>query len=100
MLTRREIDPLADFCACSASGLFVAETFMKHVFYGLLVAVVTMVDRSSTVSRVIYWVCIVELNVLSIISLFTGFKVSFLPFKLCPVFFTGSSILILMGNLL
>ena len=70
------------------------------IFIGLLVAVVTMVDRSSMVSRVIYWVCIVELNVLSIVSLFTGFKVNFLPFKLCPVFFTGSSILILLGNLL
>ena len=70
------------------------------IFIGLLVAVVTMGDRSSMVSRVIYWVCIVELNVLSIVSLFTGFKVNFLPFKLCPVFFTGSSILILLGNLL
>jgi len=26
--------------------------------------------------------------------IFTGFKIAFLPFKLCPFIFTGSSILI------
>lgn len=70
------------------------------VFIGLLVAAVTMVDCCSTGSRVVYWMCCAELNVLSIVSLFTGFKVNFLPFKLCPVIFTGSSILILLGSLL
>lgn len=70
------------------------------IFIGILVAVVTMVDRSSIVAKVIYWVCFAELNVLSVISLFTGFKVNFLPFKLCPVIFTGSSVLILLGSLL
>ena len=70
------------------------------IFIGLLVAVVTLVDRSSTVSRAAYWICFAELNVLSIVSLFTGFKVNLLPFKLCPVIFTGSSVLILLGSLL
>jgi hypothetical protein len=70
------------------------------IFIGVLAAVVTLVDRSSTLARAVYWVCFAELNVLSIVSLFTGFKVNFLPFKLCPVIFTGSSILILSGSLL
>ncbi len=70
------------------------------IFIGLLVAVVTLIDRGSTLSGVIYWICFAELNVLSIVSLFTGFKVNFLPFKLCPVIFTGSSVLILLGSLL
>jgi hypothetical protein len=70
------------------------------IFIGLLVAAVTWIDRSSTVSRVVYWICFAELNVLSIVSLFTGFKVNFLPFKLCPVIFTGSSILIVLGIVL
>ena len=65
-----------------------------------MVAVVTMMDSGSAVSEAIYWLCFAELNVLSIVSLFTGFKVNFLPFKLCPVMFTGSSILIALGNLL
>lgn len=70
------------------------------IFIGLVVAAVTMVDHGSAVSKVIYRICFVELNVLSIVSLFTGFKINFLPFKLCPVIFTGSSILILLGSLL
>lgn len=70
------------------------------IFIGLLVAVVTLVDRSSTVSRSVYWICFAELNVLSIVSLFTGFRVGFLPFKLCPLIFTGSSVLIILGSLL
>jgi hypothetical protein len=70
------------------------------IFIGLLVAAVTWIDRNSTVSRVIYWICFAELNVLSIVSLLTGFRVGFLPFKLCPVIFTGSSILIILGSLL
>lgn len=70
------------------------------IFMGLLLAVVTWVDYNNTVSGVIYWICFAELNVLSIVSLFTGFKVSFLPFKFCPVIFTGSSVLILLGRLI
>jgi hypothetical protein len=70
------------------------------IFIGLMVAVTTLLDSGSAVSTAIYWVSFAELNVLSIVSLFTGFKVHFLPFKLCPVMFTGSSILIALGNLL
>lgn len=70
------------------------------IFIGILVAVVTLVDHNSTVANVVYWVCFAELIILSIVSLFTGFKVNFLPYKLCPVIFTGSSILILLGSLL
>ena len=70
------------------------------IFIGLLVAAVTMVDYGSTGSKALYWICFAELNVLSVVSLFTGFKVNFLPFKLCPVIFTGSSVLILLGSLL
>lgn len=70
------------------------------IFIGVVVAVVTYLDRTSTVSRAVYWLSFAMLNVLSVISLFTGFKVSFLPFKLCPLIFTGSSVLILWGSFL
>ena len=33
------------------------------IFVGLLVAVVTLADRTSSVSRAVYWVCFAELNV-------------------------------------
>ena len=57
-------------------------------------------DAASPVTRAVYMLSVVGLNVLSIVSLFTGVKVNFIMFKLCPVIFTGSSILILLGILL
>lgn len=70
------------------------------IFIGIVVATVTLIDRTGTVSRSVYWISFAELNVLSIVSLRTGFRVHFLPFKLCPVMFSGSSILIVLGELL
>ena len=70
------------------------------IFIGALVATVTVVDATSPVTRAVYWLAVVGLNALSVVSLFTGFKVDFIPFKLCPVIFTGASVLILLGVLL
>ena len=70
------------------------------IFMGALVATVTAVDAASPVTRSVYWLAVIGLNALSVVSLFTGFKVNFIPFKLCPVIFTGSSILIGLGILL
>ena len=70
------------------------------IFLGLIVASVTVIDYTSVMANVIYWISFAMLNTLSIISLFTGFKIGFLPFKLCPVFFSTASILILLGSTL
>jgi len=70
------------------------------IFIGVLVATVTWVDPTSSVSRAVYWLSVAGLNVLSVVSLLTGFKVNFIPFKLCPLIFTGASVLILLGLLL
>jgi hypothetical protein len=67
------------------------------IFVGVLVAVVTWIDSTSAVSSAVYWASAGFLVSLAVVSLFTGFKVSFLPFKLCPFIFTGSAILILSG---
>lgn len=67
------------------------------IFIGALTATVTLVDSTGLVARTVYWLAIVMLNAMSIISLFTGFRVNFLPYRLCPIIFTGSSILILAG---
>ena len=67
------------------------------VFIGVLTAAVTLVDPASLVAHTVYWLVIGMLVVLSIISLFTGFKVNFLPYRLCPIIFTGSAILIFLG---
>jgi hypothetical protein len=70
------------------------------IFLGCLVFCVTWIDSTHAVSRIVYWLAFFMLNSMSIVSLFTGFRVGFLPFKLCPLIFTSSSILILLGGCL
>jgi hypothetical protein len=64
------------------------------IFLGVLVFVVTLVDRESVVTITVYWITFVMLNVLSGLSLFTGFRIKMVPFRLCPVIFSGASLLI------
>ncbi len=70
------------------------------IFIGTLVAGVTLIDSQSIVSRFVDYLSIVTLILLALISIFTGFRINFLPFRLCPVIFTVSSLLILMGTML
>ena len=63
----------------------------------VFVAAVTAVDPEATVSSVVYAVAIGTLIVFVIVSLFTGFKVAFLPFRLCPFIFCVSAALIAWG---
>ena len=67
------------------------------IFIGVIVSLVTYIDHTAVISKTIYRASFIMLNTLSLISLMTGFKVRFLPFKLCPVIFTTSSVLILLG---
>jgi hypothetical protein len=67
------------------------------IFIGALIAVVTAFDPAAAVAQAVYRLCLAMLTILALISLFTGFKVRFLPFKLCPLIFIGASILLLLG---
>jgi hypothetical protein len=67
------------------------------IFIGILTIVITSIDRSLYLSHILYVNIIIMLVALSIVSFFTGFKVKFLPYKLCPVIFLTSAILILLG---
>ena len=69
------------------------------IFIGVLVATVTAVDPSNPVSTAVYLISVIMLVAMALLSLFTGFKISFLPFKLCPFIFTASAVLILIGGL-
>jgi hypothetical protein len=68
------------------------------IFIGTLVTLVTIIEPSNTVSQAVYLVSAVGLLVLALVSLFTGFKVRFIAFRLCPVIFTVSAILIDVGG--
>lgn len=70
------------------------------IFIGALTAMVTFIDPGSPVSQAVFLLSAFGLIVLAVVSLFTGFNVNFLPFKLCPFIFTVSAILILLGGFL
>jgi hypothetical protein len=70
------------------------------IFIGILVATVTLIDPAGTISKAVFLLSAIGLFVLASVSLFTGFKVNFLPFKLCPFIFQASALLILVGGLL
>jgi hypothetical protein len=70
------------------------------IFIGVLVGTVTIVDPANAVSKMIYLISICGLLVLAIVSLFTGFRINFLPFRLCSFIFTASAVLVLNGGLL
>ena len=70
------------------------------IFIGTINAIVTAIDHTSSISLVIYLSSVVVLIVLAFVSFLTGFKIGFLPFKLCPVIFITSAVLIILGGLL
>lgn len=64
----------------------------------MFVAFAAAIQPETAVSSAVYAVAIVTLVVLAVVSLFTGFKVAFLPFKLCPFIFGVSAGLIAWGG--
>ena len=70
------------------------------IFIGILVIAVTILDPISNVSEAIYVLSAVCLIILAIVSLSTGFKINFLPFRLCPIIFTSSALLVMSGWLM
>ena len=67
------------------------------IFLGVLVIIVTKTDTESKLAKYVYILIVGMLFSLAILSLFTGFGVAFLPFKLCPIIFSVSAILIIIG---
>ena len=61
------------------------------------VASATVTDPTAATSIAVYSVAIATLLALAVVSLFTGFRVAFLPFRLCPVIFGASALLIALG---
>ena len=70
------------------------------IFIGLLVGSTTYIQPIGELSSAIYILSFIGLIALAIISLFTGYKVNFIPFKMCPYIFTSSAILIYFGAFL
>ena len=61
------------------------------------VAAATAVDRQAAVAGVVYAVAAASLVALAVVSLFTGFRIAFLPFRLCPFVLGSAAALIVLG---
>jgi purine-cytosine permease-like protein len=70
------------------------------IFIGILVIAVTWTGQvESKVVKTVYLIVFLMLVAMAALSAFTGFKIDFLPFKLCPFIFMISGILIAGGFL-
>lgn len=67
------------------------------IFLGILVFVVAITDPGSRLARNVLISVIGMLLALTVLSLFTGFWVDFIPFKLCPFIFTASAAMLFIG---
>ncbi len=70
------------------------------LFIGAVVATVAVIDPIGDSAKAVLAISALGLLVMAAVSLFTGFKVNFLPFKLCPLIFSASAALILAGAFL
>ena len=74
---------------------------LTMIFIGSLVIISTLLFGSSNnVVQFIYLANIVMLLIMAIWSLLTGFKVDFLPFRLCPLIFSAAALLIIIGAII
>lgn len=67
------------------------------IYIAVLVALTTSLDSTSIAATAVYLASSACLIVLAVVSLFTGFRITFLPFRLCPLIFTTSALLITAG---
>lgn len=67
------------------------------MFIGMIVFSVTAIDPQHVISKTVFRLSFLMLNILAVISIFTGARVHFLPYKLCPVIFITSALLIILG---
>jgi hypothetical protein len=70
------------------------------IFIGLLVITVTFISSTDVkVKKGVYVLSFIMLVSMAILSLFTGFRIDFIAFRLCPFVFSLSAILLLVGVL-
>ena len=70
------------------------------IFIGQLVLVITLIGGANNVlSMYVYWLCSIMLIIMAVVSLMTGARVNFPPYRLCPVIFTAAAVLIIIGSL-
>lgn len=66
-------------------------------FIAILNVVTTLVNTSMYLQNIIHLLSAGMLFAMAILSLFTGARINFLPFRLCPVIFSVSAVLFILG---
>ena len=61
------------------------------------VAVAAAIEPHARLSSAVFAVAIATLVTLAAVSVFTGFRIAFLPYRLCPFIFSLSAVLIAVG---
>jgi len=61
------------------------------------VAVTAAIEPHARLSTAVFAVAIAALVALALVSIFTGFRIAFLPYRLCPFIFGLSAVLIAVG---
>jgi len=70
------------------------------IFIGLFLLIITLIGGANNVlSMYVYWLCSIMLIIMAVVSLMTGARVNFPPYRLCPVIFTVVAVLIIIGSL-
>ena len=73
---------------------------LTMIFIGLLVILITLLGGiNNIISIYVYWISSVMLLIMAVVSLLTGARVNFPPYRLCPIIFTASAVLIIIGSL-
>ncbi len=68
------------------------------IFIGVLALLAAAIAKEiNKTSKIVYLTSAVMLFSMAVLSLFTGFNINFIPFKLCPIIFSFSGVLILQG---
>jgi hypothetical protein len=84
--------------------VFLMEWIMEGLalcFIGVLVGVVTLLEGvGNPASVIVYGASIGMLVLMAIVSAFTGARVAFIVYRLCPVIFLASALLFLFGGVL
>ena len=68
------------------------------IFNGLFVLIMAIFVPEEFGASLVYTLATSMLVVMAIVTLFTGFKVNFLPYKLCVPIFLTSAILYILGG--
>ncbi len=66
-------------------------------FIGILNIITALVTTSMYFQNIIHLLSAAMLFAMAILSLFTGARINFLPFRLCPIIFSVSAVLFVLG---